>query len=54
LSASLWPLQIIEATLRQVTIAKIDDANRAKILHQNAWRLLAKADRATNCTNEHE
>jgi hypothetical protein len=36
LFGSLWPIQIIEATLWQVTTAKIDDSIRAKMLHQNA------------------
>lgn len=38
---SLWPIQIIEATLWQVTTAKIEESIRAKILHENADHLLA-------------
>ena len=40
LFGSLWPIQIIEATLWQVATAKIDDGVRDKILHGNARRLL--------------
>lgn len=40
LFGSLWPLQITEATLWQVTTAHIDDVIRKKILFDNANRLL--------------
>jgi predicted TIM-barrel fold metal-dependent hydrolase len=38
---SLWPVQIIEATLWQVTTAKIEPAARDAILYANAQGLLA-------------
>lgn len=41
LFGSLWPIQIIEATLWQVTTARIDDDARGAILHGNARKLLA-------------
>ena len=41
---SLWPQQIVEATLWQVTTAKIDDAVRTALLRDNAARLLALAN----------
>jgi predicted TIM-barrel fold metal-dependent hydrolase len=33
---SLWPIQIVEATLWQVTTAKISDEAKQRILHDNA------------------
>jgi predicted TIM-barrel fold metal-dependent hydrolase len=42
LFGSLWPIQIIEATLWQVTAAKIGEGERAAILHGNARKLLAR------------
>jgi predicted TIM-barrel fold metal-dependent hydrolase len=42
---SLWPIQIIEATLWQVTTAKIDVGLKRRILRDNAEELLAKARR---------
>jgi predicted TIM-barrel fold metal-dependent hydrolase len=41
LFGSLWPVQIIEATLWQVTTARIDAAQRDAILHDNARSLLS-------------
>lgn len=41
---SLWPLQVIEATLWQVTTARVDEETRAAVLRGNALRLLATAD----------
>jgi len=40
LFGSLWPIQIIEATLWQVTSARIDRAERDRILRDNAATLL--------------
>lgn len=40
---SLWPIQIIEATLWQVTTAKIDDAMKSAVLYDNAQKLLSYA-----------
>jgi predicted TIM-barrel fold metal-dependent hydrolase len=38
---SLWPIQIIEATLWQVTTAKIGDETKRNLLAENARRMLA-------------
>ena len=40
LFGSLWPIQIIEATLWQITTADLDEPTRAKLLHGNAKKLL--------------
>jgi predicted TIM-barrel fold metal-dependent hydrolase len=40
LFGSLWPVQIIEATLWQITSAKIDDEAKRKLLRDNALSLL--------------
>ena len=37
---SLWPQQIVEATLWQVTTAKVDAGTRTAILRENARRML--------------
>jgi predicted TIM-barrel fold metal-dependent hydrolase len=37
---SLWPVQIIEATLWQITSAKIDDSTKRKLVCENAETLL--------------
>jgi predicted TIM-barrel fold metal-dependent hydrolase len=39
LFGSLWPVQIIEATLWQITSARIDDASRRRLLFENAKSL---------------
>jgi predicted TIM-barrel fold metal-dependent hydrolase len=38
---SLWPVQIVEATLWQVTTANIEEGVRQGILHENARRMLS-------------
>ncbi|HEX7010438.1 MAG TPA: amidohydrolase family protein [Phycisphaeraceae bacterium] len=40
---SLWPIQIIEATLWQITYAQASDATKADLLRGNAARLLQSA-----------
>jgi predicted TIM-barrel fold metal-dependent hydrolase len=40
LFGSLWPIQIIEATLWQITTANLDDPTRANLLRNNAQKLL--------------
>jgi predicted TIM-barrel fold metal-dependent hydrolase len=40
---SLWPIHIIEATLWQVTTAKISPEIQRQLLHDNAQHLLANA-----------
>jgi hypothetical protein len=42
LFGSLWPIQIIEATLWQITTANIDQSTRDAILHRSARKLLAR------------
>jgi predicted TIM-barrel fold metal-dependent hydrolase len=43
LFGSLWPVQIIEATLWQITSAKIEDSIKQRLLAENARSLLALA-----------
>jgi predicted TIM-barrel fold metal-dependent hydrolase len=43
---SLWPIQMIEASLWQIEAARLDVQNKAALLRDNANRLLAGANEA--------